>query len=181
MRGLDSATITALQGDHDRAHLITLGFPFPVRLTDYGSDVEYDSNTYNSTGHVKGVDALKETGELRVNQSNLKLDGADQTYISLMLNQNYQNISVTILCAILTGGEIQGAPITVFEGQLVGVDIEDSGADSVVTLSLSNHWKDFEKKNGFRTTLGSHQRVFSGDKFFEFATDQDREIEWGRR
>lgn len=181
MRGLDAATITALQGDHDRAHLITLGFSTPVRLTDYGADVEYDSNTYNSTGHVLGVDALKETGELRVNQSTMRLDGADQTYISLMLNQNYSNIDVTILCAIITGGSIQGTPYTVFDGQLVGVDIEDNGDDSEVMLSLSNHWRDFEKTNGMRTTLGSHQRVFSGDKFFEFATDQNREIVWGRR
>lgn len=181
MRGLDAATITALQGDHDRAHLITLGFSTPARLTDYGSDITYDSNTYSSTGHVKGVDGLKETGELRVNTSRLKLDGADQTYISLLLNNDYMGVSVTILCAILTGGAIQGTPITVFSGKLTGAEVKDSGTDSEIILPLANHWKDWQKKNGFRTNLGSHQRVFSGDKFFEFATEQKKEIEWGRR
>lgn len=181
MRGLHADTIAALAVDHERAHLITFGFDAPARLTDYGTDLVHDSNTYNATGHVKGVDSLRETGELRVNSSRLTLDGADQTYISLFLNNDYMGISVDIVAAILLNGVIQGDPISVFSGQITGVDIEDSGRDSSLSITMANHWSDWKKKNGFRTNIGSHQRVFSGDMFFEFSTEQDREIVWGRR
>lgn len=181
MRGLDAATITALQGDHEMAHLVTLGFTSPVYLTDYGTALTYDSNTYSSTGHLKKVGNLKETGEIRANTSQIILDSSDQTYLSLFLANNYTNLQVTVLRAILVNGAIQGTPITIFQGSLAGFSVKDSGQNSTITLNLASHWKDWEKKNGFRTNLGSHQRVFASDKFMEFATEQDREIVWGRR
>ena len=181
-RGLDASTKTALDGDHGTALLIQLGFPTSVYLTDFGRDVAYDSNDYLSTGHFKSIDGISETGEIRVNEISLDLDGAEQTYVSLVLNNDYLGAQCDVLRAVInSSGAIVGTPYTYFSGRIVGAQVVDSGSSSTVSIDMASHWKDFEKTNGRRTNNGSQQRVFPSDLGMEFSVDQNRELPWGRR
>lgn len=181
-RGLDSATITALASDgFEMATLVTLSFGTPIRITDWPYNITYDSNTFVSSGNLLSIDDVKETAELRVNEIEINLSGADQTYISQFLNNDYIAVPASIQRLILLGGVAQGGAINAFTGQITGFEVEEDDGSSEVKVMVASHWKDFEKSEGRWTNPESQKRFFSSDDGFKFAKDAVREIYWGRR
>ena len=53
------------------AFLVELNLSSTIRLTDWYSNVNYDSNSYEAGGSFLSVDATTETGQLQVNEINL--------------------------------------------------------------------------------------------------------------
>jgi len=206
-RGLHADTITALGGDFQMAHLVKLDLDTPIYVTDYGTNVTYDSNEYLASGHLLAVDNIKETSDLRVGTTSIDLSAVEQSYVSAFLTGDYMSRGMTIYLAIITtapepdvytlsldyGSDtygyadadavfspIQGTPIELFTGQIVGFSLEDGGSSSVLTVEAASHWKDFQKVAGRRTTPNSQKRFFATDEGMEFAVEQNREVVWGR-
>ena len=53
------------------------------------------------------------------------------------------------------------------------------GSNSLVELSVANHWADFKRKSGRRTTNNSQNHFFEDDNSFEFAPQSDDKLIWG--
>jgi hypothetical protein len=185
-RNLTTAIKNALATNDIRpVHLLTIGFSTPVNFTDCSfsltSSISGSSITYNPSDFIIGVSDFTE--EIDVTKSSLiiSLSGADQTFISTVLNENITNDEVTIYRGLLdTSNSLIADPFLLYKGNIEGFGIKETTKDSNVTLSVVSHWADFEKKNGRKTNNTSQQRFFSTDVGMDFSSQTVLDVRWGR-
>ena len=166
-------------------HLITIGFSTPVNITDCSfpltSSVSGSSVTYSASDFIMGISEHSEQTDLTKASLKLVLSGADQTFISLVLNENVINDSVTIFRGLLADDNTLVAdPFVLYKGNIESFDIQENEKDSTVGLSIVSHWADFEKKNGRKTNNTSQKRFFSTDVGMDFSSQTVQDIKWGR-
>ncbi len=185
-RSLTSAVKTELATNDIRpVHLITIGFASPVNLTDCSfsltSSVSGSSVTYNASDFILGISNHTEETDITKSSVSLNLSGADQTFISTVLNENVVNDSVDIFRGFLDDSNaLISDPFLLYRGKIDSFDIAETDKDSQVNLSIVSNWADFEKKNGRKTNNTSQQRFFSGDVGMNFASQTVQDIKWGR-
>jgi len=185
-RSLTTAVKNALATNDIRPiHLITIGFDTPVNLTDCSfsltSSVSGSSVTYSASDFILGVSNFTEEVDITKSSLVLTLSGADQTFISTILNEPVINDEVTIYRGFLTSGNILTTdPFLLYKGNIETFTINESAKESSVNLTIVSHWADFEKKNGRKTNNTSQQRFFSTDVGMDFASQTVLDIKWGR-
>lgn len=182
-RNVNATMLAALETDGFRmAHLIYLGVGSGIYLTDYASDISYNSQTWQATGYLLEVGNPSESRDLRVNQLGIQFSGVGQAYQSIFLSNDWMNRTGTVYKLVMNAnGTIAGTPLVVFDGQITNWQFQESGGSSKVTVSLTSHWADFQKKQGRLTNNNSQQFYFSGDVGFEYAAHTVRDIKWGRK
>jgi len=166
-------------------HLITIGFSTPVNFTDCSFDltssVSGSSVTYTASDFFMGISEFSEQTDITKASIKLTLSGADQTFISLVLNENVTNDEVTIFRGLLNSSNALIAdPLLLYKGNIENYSIQESDKQSNLTLSIVSHWADFEKKNGRKTNNASQQRFFSTDVGMDFSSEMISDIKWGR-
>lgn len=181
-REIDSATITALNSDNlNLANLVQMDFSTPIKLTDWARDVVALSTTFDSSADLLEIDQFTESSEVQVNASTITLSGVSQTFVSLFLTNDYIDVRTRIWKAVLDNSDaVIGSPILVFDGRITGYSIVDSDTTSTVDVEVASHWKDFDLHNGRKTNNNTQQLYFPGDKGFEFASETNKEIKWGK-
>ena len=132
-------------------HLLTIGFNTPVNFTDCGfpltSTISGSSVTYTSSSFIIGVSDFTEEIDVTKSTLTIALSGADQTFISVVLNENVINDSVTIFRGLLADDNTLIAdPFLLYKGNIESFEIQEGEKDSTVALSIVSHWADFEKK-----------------------------------
>lgn len=166
-------------------HLITIGFGTPINITDCSFDltssVSGSSVTYSASDFIMGVSNHTEETDITKSSVSISLSGADQTFISVVLNENVINDSVTIFRGLLADDNTLIAdPFLLYKGNIESFEIQEGEKDSTVGLSIVSHWADFEKKNGRKTNNTSQQRFFSTDVGMDFSSQTVQDIKWGR-
>ena len=166
-------------------HLITIGFGTPVNITDCSFDltssVSGSSVTYSASDFIMGVSNHTEETDITKSSVSISLSGADQTFISVVLNENVINDSVTIFRGLLADDNTLIAdPFLLYKGNIESFEIQEGEKDSTVALSIVSHWADFEKKNGRKTNNTSQQRFFNTDVGMDFSSQTVQDIKWGR-
>ena len=185
-RNLTSAVKTELATNDIRpVHLITLGFATPVNITDCSfsltSSVSGSSVTYSASDFILGITNHTEETDITKSSVSINLSGADQTFISTVLNENVVNDSVDIFRGFLDDSNALIAdPFLLYRGKIDSFDIAETDKDRQVNLSIVSNWADFEKKNGRKTNNTSQQRFFTGDVGMDFASQTVQDIKWGR-
>ncbi len=166
-------------------HLLTIGFSTPVNFTDcifpLTSSISGSSVTYTSSDFIIGVSDFTEEIDVTKSSLTISLSGADQTFISTVLNENVTNDEVTIFRGLLADdNSIIADPFLLYKGNIENFAINENTKSSVVNLSVVSHWADFEKKNGRKTNNTSQQRFFSTDVGMDFSSQTVLDIKWGR-
>ena len=166
-------------------HLITIGFGTPVNLTDCSfsltSSVSGSSVTYSASDFILGISNHTEETDITKSSVSISLSGADQTFISTVLNENVVNDNVDIFRGFLNdSNSLIADPFLLYRGKIESFEIQEGEKDSTVALSIVSHWADFEKKNGRKTNNTSQQRFFSTDVGMDFASQTVQDIKWGR-
>ena len=185
-RSLTTAVKNELATDDIRPiHLITIGFGTPVNITDCSfsltSSVSGSSVTYASSDFILGISNFTEETDITKTSINLTLSGADQTFISVCLNENIVNDGVVVYRGFLNDSNALIAdPFLLYKGTIDTFGISESGTGSSVTLRIVSHWADFEKMNGRKTNNISQQRFFSTDVGMDFSSETVLDIKWGR-
>ena len=183
-RGLHSTLKTELGTNHlDQIHLIqfTIGSTIYYRTTAY-YDITFDSNTYTAGADILNIPTITESSQISTSNVTFVLEGASQTFISLLLNNEHMHRPVKIIRAYLTdAGALVTNPYTIFLGYISGYSINETTTSSTITINVANHWANFEMKKGRRTNDNSQQQIFEGDKFFEFSNAMMIDIEWGKK
>lgn len=181
-RTIDAATLAELSSDGLRlAKLVQMDFTSVIRLTDYGRDVTALSQTWSASDHFLGISEAVETSELRINSLTIQLAGAEQTYISQFLNNDYHDIRTRVWFAFLDSSDaVIGDPILTFDGRISDFILAESEERVTIEISVASHWANFEATNGRRTNHNSQQLHFAGDDGFEYAADTVDDIKWGR-
>ena len=167
-------------------HLLTIGFSTPVNLTDNSFDltssISGSSVTYTSSPFLVSLPSFEEQTDITKVSLNLVLSGADQTFISTVLNENIVNDAVEIYRGLLdSNNSIIADPILLYSGNIDTFDIAESETESNVQLTVVSHWADFEKKSGRKTNNSSQQRFFSTDVGMDFSSQTVLDIKWGRK
>lgn len=180
-RSIDAATIDALESDSiNLATLVQLDFSTVIRFTDWARSLTALSNTFSSSSHIIDYSSFNESSELRVGTATITLSGAEQTYISLFLNNDYIDVRARIWRAAIDSSDaVIGSPILVFDGRISGYQINDSETESQIQIDIASHWKNFELTNGRKTNNNMQQLHFPGDLGFEYAAVTQKDIKWG--
>ena len=143
------------------------------------------SFTYLTNGFLLGLDGVKESSNLNIGSLTIGISAVNQSLISDVLNNGHLNKKVIIKRIFLdsnTYEPIGGASSTIFSiysGRIEGMNIRDSDEDSVMELSVANHWADFERDNGRQTNNTSQQHHFPLDMSMEFAPQTGKKLMWG--
>ena len=185
-RSLTTAVKNELATDDIRpVHLITIGFGTPVNITDCSfpltSSVSGSSVTYSSSDFILVISNFTEETDITKTSINLTLSGADQTFISTVLNENVVNDSVKIFRGFLNdSNSLIADPFLLYSGQIDTFSISENKNESTVSLQIVSHWADFDKTNGRKTNNTSQQRFFSTDVGMDFSSQTVQDIKWGR-
>ncbi len=185
-RSLTSSIKTELATNDIRpVHLITIGFSTPVNITDCSfsltSSVSGSSVTYNASDFIMGVSDFTEETDVNLSPISITLSGADQTFISTVLNENIITDTVTIFRGFLDDNSALIAdPFLLYKGTIHNFTIQETDTANSVSLDIVSHWADFEKKSGRKTNNTSQQRFFSTDVGMDFSSQTVLDIKWGR-
>ena len=164
-RSLTTAIKNALATNEIRPfHLLTIGFSTPVNFTDCSfpltSSISGSSVTYTSSDFIIGVSDFTEEIDVTKSSLTISLSGADQTFISTVLNENVTNDEVTIFRGLLdSSNAIIADPFLLYKGNIENFAINENTKSSVVNLSVVSHWADFEKKMVVKQTI-QHNKDF---------------------
>jgi len=186
-RSLTTAIKNALATNDIRpVHLITIGFSTPINITDCSfpltSSVSGSSVTYNSSDFIMGLSEFSEQTDISKTSLTLTLSGAEQSFISIVLNENVINDDVTIFRGLLdSSNALIDEPIILYKGNIENFSIQESETTSNVVLSIVSQWADFDKKNGRKTNNTSQQRFFSTDVGMDFSSETITDIKWGKK
>jgi hypothetical protein len=154
-----------------------------ARSTDAYRTIVWGGNSYPALGHTLNFDGIEETAELQVSQVRVTQTGVDSSYLSLYLTHDYIDRRLVIRKAFLASDEtIMVDPIPIFDGRCDAPEMtEDPDAGTcTIALTASSHWVDFNRAPGRHTNHEEQQIWFPGDMGFEFISQLNRELSWGR-
>ena len=161
------------------AFLVELNLSSTIRLTDWYSNVSYDSNTYEAGGSFLTVDASTETGQLQVDEINIGFSNITDQVRSLVQSGAFTDKEVEIYLAYFDDNEAIVGAINFFTGQISNVTAKEDIDNSTLTLTVASQWANWNLTKGRHFTDESQQDFSSGDKGMEFATQVKKDVRWG--
>ena len=161
------------------AFLVELNLSSTIRLTDYYTNVIYDSNTYEAGGSFLTVDSTAETGQLQVDEVNIGFSNITDQVRSLVQSGAFTDKTVEIYLAYFDTNEAIVGAINYFTGQIRNVSIQENINDSVLSMIVASHWSNWNLTKGRHFSDESQQSFSSGDKGMEFATQAKEDVRWG--
>ena len=161
------------------AFLVELGLSTTIRLTDWYSDVTYDSNSYEAGGSFLTVDSVTETGQLQIDEINLGFSNVTNQVRSLVQSGAFTDKTVEIYLAYFNDNETLVGAINYFTGQIRNVSISENINDSVLSMTVASHWANWNLTKGRHYSDESQQSEYSGDRGLEFATQVKSDVRWG--
>jgi len=181
-RSLSASVISELATNKiNPIELVYIGVSTGYYYTDHYKDVVYNSNTYTASSLFLGLSEVTESSEVAVNSLTLKFTGADQTIISLFLNNDYMDKVVNVYRGFLDDTQtLISDPFLLFEGRIENFNIDEDETSSNVLISVASHWADFDKVKTRKTNSNSQKLYFPNDKGFDYASQSVKEIKWGR-
>jgi hypothetical protein len=161
------------------AFLVELNLSSTIRLTDWYSNVTYDSNSYEAGGSFLTVDSTTETGQLQVDEINLGFSNITNEVRSLVQDGAFTDKTVEIYIAYFNEDETIIGAINYFTGQIRNVAIQENINDSTLSMTVASHWANWNLTKGRHFSDESQQSFSSGDKGMEFATQVKKDVRWG--
>ena len=161
------------------AFLVELNLSSTIRLTDWYSNVTYDSNSYEAGGSFLTVDSTIETGQLEVNEVNIGFSNVTNQVRSLVQDGAFTDKTVDIYLAYFDTNETIVGAINYFTGQIRNVSINETINSSVLSMTVASHWANWNLTKGRHYSDESQQSFSSGDKGLEYATQVKSDVRWG--
>ena len=162
------------------AFLVELNLSSTIRLTDWYSNVTYDSNSYEAGGSFLQVDVSTETGQLEVTEIGLAFSNITDQVRSLVQDGSFTGKEVEIYLAYFNADETLVGAISFFKGQIRNVAIAEAINNSTLTMTVASHWANWNLTKGRHFSDESQQSFSTGDKGMEFATQVKEDVRWGR-
>ena len=179
-RSLSTALQTQVSSTATKtAFLVELNLSSTIRLTDWYSNVTYDSNSYEAGGSFLTVDSVTETGQLQVDEINLGFSNITDQVRSLVQTGAFTDKEVEIHLAYFDSSDALVGAINYFTGNIRNVGINENLNESTLQMTVASHWANWNLSKGRHFTDESQQAFSSGDKGFEFATQVKSDVRWG--
>ena len=179
-RSLSSNLQTQISADQTKiAFLVKLGFPTVIRVTDWFTNVSYDSENYTPGGSFVSVDQITETGELQVDEVQVVLSNVSNEARNQLITGDYIDKQVDIHLAFFDANDAFVDAINYFTGYVKAVTIEEKIDASTINVMVANHWSNWNLIKGRHFTDESQQQVHSGDKGLEYSNQSKKDVRWG--
>jgi hypothetical protein len=180
-RSLSTALQTQVSSTATKtAFLVELNLSSTIRLTDWYSDITYNSNNYEAGGSFLSIGTTTETGQLQVNEINLGFSNITDQVRSLVEDGSFTDKTVDVYIAYFDASESIVGAINYFTGQIRNVAIAENISDSTLSMTVASHWANWNLTKGRHYSDESQQSFSSGDKGMEFATQVKSDVRWGR-
>ena len=150
-----------------------------IRLTDWYTNVTYNSNSYEAGGSFLTVDSTIETGQLQVNEINLGFSNITNQVRLLVQDGEFTDKIVDIYLAYFNADETIVGAINFFTGQIRNVSINETIDNSVLNMTVASHWANWNLTKGRHYSDESQQSFSTGDRGMEFATQTKEDVRWG--
>jgi hypothetical protein len=179
-RSLSAALQTQVSSTATKtAFLVELNLSTVIRLTDWYSDVTYDSNNYEAGGSFLSVDSTTETGQLQVNEINIGFSNITDQVRSLVQSGAFTDKTVEVYLAYFDVNESIVGAINFFTGQIRNVSINENIDSSNLSMVVASHWANWNLTKGRHYSDESQQSYSFGDRGMEFATQTKEDVRWG--
>jgi len=179
-RSLSAALQTQVSSTATKtAFLVELNLSTVIRLTDWYSNVSYDSNSYEAGGSFLSVDTTEETGQLQVDEINLGFSNVTDQVRSLVQNGEFTDKTVEVYLAYFDSSESIVGAINFFTGQIRNISIQEDIENSVINMTVASHWSNWNLTKGRHYSDESQQSFSSGDRGMEFAGQVKKDVRWG--
>ena len=179
-RSLSTALQTQVSSTATKtAFLVELGLSTTIRLTDWYSNVTYNSNSYEAGGSFLQVDSITETGQLQVDEINLGFSNITDQVRSLVQDGSFTDKEVNIYLAYFDASETIVGAINYFTGNIRNVAIAENIDNSSLNMIVASHWANWGLTKGRHYSDESQQSFSAGDRGFEFATQVKNDVRWG--
>ena len=184
-RGISGATLTELSKDNlTMISLVAIpNLGGGQYTTDGPIDISYNGNTYVSMKGHMSISEIVEGENVNIEKLTIMLSAVPSEAVKLVLDNDFINKQVLVYHALMNNDySIIGTPILLFDGRAEAPAIVEDFKNRTATISLSvtNHWSDFQTGRGRRTNNNDQQSYFPGDEFFKYAKDVEKDIKWGR-
>ena len=161
------------------AYLVELNLSSTIRLTDWYTNVTYNSNSYEAGGSFLTVDSTIETGQLQVNEINLGFSNITNQVRLLVQDGEFTDKIVDIYLAYFNADETIVGAINFFTGQIRNVSINETIDNSVLNMTVASHWANWNLTKGRHFSDESQQSFSTNDRGMEFATQTKEDVRWG--
>jgi hypothetical protein len=182
-RDLTSGVQTAIEATQVQPFLLFEGLFASgyVRVWSGYGDIVWDGRTWIGVGSLAGISAVQETAEIQANGISVTLSGVPSEFISLVLQESEQGKSGKVYIGFLDASGIIADPYLAFEGKLDIPSIQESGEDSLVTITYESRLIDLQRPRESRLTNEEQQREYVGDLGCEFVPAmKEVTLNWGR-
>lgn len=178
---LSQTIINKLKEDHEYCHLVLFDFNgIQVAFTESSYDITYNGINYLSNGILLSIGNIKESSDLKVNSVGINLSSVDKSIIAILLQNDQIGRQVTIRRAYIERdtGNIFHAEVLTY-GEITAFGNNSSKDSSVLNLSISGAFADWQRVSGRVTTVASQARHYPNDKGMEFANQVRDDLVWG--
>jgi len=193
MLSISASLATALAGENIRyAWLVAFpdmptksGGGTGVYFTDHGENITLAGDTYESLGDMLRLSPVVREKAIKLQSYTLTLAGADTSVgVSNARWLGAQNITgqpcmVSLALLDAAGAVISGEAIALYEGTVHLVRESESGASSIVDVTLTSPWSKPGRTSGRITSDYNQKDRYPGDDFFKFAHRERTNIGWG--
>jgi len=161
------------------AFLVELNLSTVIRLTNWYSNVTYQTNVYEAGGSFLDINAITETGKLQVDEVNMNFSNITADVRSLVQDGSFTDKKVEVYLAYFDASDVIVGAINYFTGHIRHVSISESLEGSDISLTVASHWANWNLTKGRHFSDESQQLFSPGDKGMEFATTVKTDIRWG--
>ncbi len=143
--------------------------------------LSWDGKTWNGAGHLLGISAVSENGELRADGFEVTLSGMPSSSIATALLNVRQGKPGRVWLALFTPDwEIVPDPYEIQAGKLDVAPIEDTGDTCTIKVRYEGEFIDLDTPRDRRLTHEDQQIEHPGDTGFRYMTKlQDATLAFG--
>lgn len=164
-------------------YLIKIEFSgLTLSITDAPFEIDHDGLTYIPSDLLVSVGDIKNSSETKVNTTNLAFSSVDQTIVALMLANNQIGRDVYIYQVYFYEDNLRQSGTYVEEvsiGEISGFTNASERDSSLISLSISSLYADWERKAGRVTSNSSQQLYYPNDLGMEWANAVQSDLKWG--
>jgi hypothetical protein len=180
MRALPPSAAAALAAPSVAlAALVHIELDPPLRVCSWGNTLEWAGQSYLAAGLLGTIDATDESTD-QPRGLRFTLSGIPSALISQVVGEAVGGKTVTVRIGILDPDTHQVLHAEVeWEGQIDSMSISGDGSSESISVVAESSGVDLIRAVPVRYTDTDQQRLFPGDSFFEFVSDQaEREVVW---
>ena len=184
MRTLPSGILAGLSAETVRViYLVRLDFDTQSIGWNTGfRDISFGGITYGALGNLTSMSAPKEEPGVKSSSVTLGVSGIGEEVVSLLLGEPYLGRTAYIHYTLLDQDDVSftDAPVLLFRGSMDSIEGE-LGSKANFTVTVKSRLADWERPRVSRYTDAEQQKLYPGDKGFQFVGQMaQRQIIWPR-